>query len=245
MTATKISAFALAALVLAAAGCGVHQGPGTSQAGHRTAQQPDPLAGLTAKQIDTKVISEMKSAPAFTLAGEGKSQGEKAVLSFAFSGDGCSFSFDIGSKGSETILVIGKNVWMKADAAFWKSAGAQAGGMGATFAGKYVKLPADGAQAFSRGMAGCDRKQMLSTYAAASSVPKDLVKGAKTTVDGQQVYTLTSKSQGTTMYVTDVSAPRMIEVVESKSATSGQFTISYGIPKSIAAPPASESVSMP
>ena len=73
----------------------------------------------------------------------------------------------------------------------------------------------------------------------------DVAKGTRATINGQHVYTLTDKAKDTTMYVSDTSTPQIIKVVGKQNGNSEEFTITYGVPKSITAPPASETAVLP
>lgn len=231
-TRAVLGVTAAAAVCLSAAGCG----------------NSDPLAGMTAKQIATKAISDLKSAPSFTVTGSGPYDGQTAAMSFGVKGNGCTVTMDMGSKGSMTMTTIGNTAWIKGDATFWKAATAGQGGgtanIGNMFAGKYLKIPADAGSGLTQTAGMCDVNQMTSS---SSQMPLtvDVAKGAITTVNGQQVYTLTDKAKDITMYVTDTSTPQIIKVVSKQNGNSGEFTITYGAPKSITPPPASETMIMP
>jgi len=231
-TKAVLGVTAAAAVCLSAAGCG----------------SSDPLAGMTAKQIATKAISDLKSAPSFTVSGSGPYDGQTATMSFGVKGNGCIMTMDMGSKGSMTMTMIGTTAWIKGDATFWKAATASQGGgtadMGNMFAGKYLKIPAEAGNGLAQTAGMCDVNQMTSS---SSQMPLtvDVAKGTMTTVNGQQVYTLTDKAKDVTMYVTDTSTPQIIKAVSKQNGNSGEFTITYGAPKSITAPPASETTVLP
>jgi hypothetical protein len=195
-----------------------------------------------------KALDDLKSAPSLTLAGTLSDKGQPETVSFGIARNGCINTVNMGSKGTMTMIMVGKSAWMKADAAFWKSNGGADAGMLSGFVGKYVKMPADGGGAAS-GAATCSVSQLTSS---SSQVPlsEEVIKGALTTVDGQRVYSLLhkDKTEDDTMYVTDTSTPRLIEVVGkevSKGGTSGRFTVTYGVPGSVTAPPASQTTAFP
>ena len=231
-TKAVLGVTAAAAVCLSAAGCG----------------SSDPLAGMTAKQIATKAISDLKSAPSFTETGSAPYDGHTATMSFGVKGNGCTMTVDMGSKGSMTMTTIGTTAWIKGDATFWKAATASQGGgtadMGNMFAGKYLKIPAGAGSGLPQTAGMCNVNQMTSS---SSQMPLtvDVAKGAMTTVNGQQVYTLTDKAKDITMYVTDTSTPQIIKVVGKENGISVELTITYGVPKSITAPPASETAVLP
>jgi hypothetical protein len=235
---------AAAAVCLSAAGC-TSQSSSAGGTAKQPAKQADPLAGLTGKQIATKAISDLKSEPSFTIAGTGPYDGQTATMSIGFGTKGCVMAVDLGSKGSFTFITIGSSIWMRADAQFWKSEGGSDGADEETlFAGKYVKIPASAASGLAGSAGACSRNNWTSSSATVP-LSTDVTKGAATTVNGQRAYPLTGKSEDTTVYVTDTPAPQIIEVVDAKSGDRGKFTVTYGIPKSITAPPASETATMP
>jgi hypothetical protein len=116
--------------------------------------------------------------------------------------------------------------------------------MGNMFAGKYLKIPASAGSGLTQTAGMCDVNQMTSS---SSQMPLtvDVAKGAMATVNGQHVYTLTDKAKDITMYVTDTSTPQIIRVLSKQNGSSGEFTITYGVPKLITAPPASETAVLP
>lgn len=254
MTATILRAAlgvtAAAAACLSAAGCQASAGaPGHSTgASARPASAPDPLASLTGKQIAAKALDDLKSAPSLTLAGTVTDKGQPETVSFGIARGGCVNTVSMGSKGTVTMIMIGKSIWMKADAAFWKASGGGDAGMVGMFAGKYVKMPTGGGGAASDAET-CSIGELTSS----SNVPLsgDVTKGTLTTVNGQRVYPLTHKdtTEDDTMYVTDTSTPRIIEVVGQDvgkgNTDSGRFTVSYGVPQSVTTPPASQTTAFP
>jgi hypothetical protein len=227
-TKAVLGVTAAATVCLSAAGCG----------------SSDPLAGMTAKQIATKAISDLKSAPSFTETGSFSYDGQMATLSTGVKGNGCTMTMDMGSKGSMTTTMIGTAVWIKADATYWKAVAASQGGGTADmgmFAGKYLKIPAGASGGLSQTAGMCN----VTSASSQMPLPVDVAKGAMATVNGQHVYTLTDRAKGITMYVTDTSTPRIIKVVGKQKGNSEESTITYGVPKSITAPPASETAVIP
>jgi hypothetical protein len=213
------------AACLAAAGCG----SGSS----------DPLSGMSAKQIATKAVDSLKSAPAFTIVGSGPDDGHTININLGFKGGkDCVGTLSEGSEGSLDLVVIGNTVWLKPDATFWKTQAGSAGAQVAkVLAGKYVQAPTSNSNAAS--LAGvCNASSMTSQM----NIPTDVTKGALTTVDGKKVLPLIDKSKDSTLYVTDTSTPQIVQVVSRQSGNSGQFTITYGVPTTVSAPPGSQTV---
>jgi hypothetical protein len=180
------------------------------------------------------------------MSGTAAADGQTATVSVGVTGKGCAMTENMGSKGNATIIYIGQTMWMKADAAFWKS---QAGGAGSSpdmtmYAGKYVQIPASAGSGPALSGRTCNASEMTSS---SSQFPllTDAVKGALTTVNGQRVYPLTDKAKDESMYVTDAAAPQIIKMVSTKPGNDFQLSITDGIPKSITTPPASETATMP
>lgn len=219
-------AAAAAACCLAAAGCG-------------SSGSSDPLSGMSAKQVATKAIADLKSAPSFTIAGSGPDDGQTVSINLGFKGGkDCTGTVGEGSEGSLALVVIGSTVYLKPDATFWKAvAGSEGATMSKQLAGKYIEAPASNSNVSS--LAGiCN----VDTLTSQMNIPTDVAKGALTTVSGQQALTLTDKAKDATMYVSDTASPRILKVVSKQSGNSGQFTITYGVPATITAPTASETV---
>lgn len=200
---------------------------------------PESVTGMSAGQIADKAAADLESAPALTIDGSGLDDGQAVSLSLGFAGrNRCAGTVNLGSRGSLSVIMISGTAWMRPDASYWKSQGVSDGSlMSRTLAGKYLKSPSrsqTGAQ-----VAGlCDLSRMASRLLP----PQDLAKGAITTLSGQRVVTLTDKADDATLYVTDTAAPRLVKATSRLHRNAGQFTITYGIPKSITPPPASQSV---
>jgi len=230
------AAVGAAAAVLAVAGCGTSGTGGTSG----TSGTSDPLSGMSAKQIGTKAIADLKSAPSFTVRGSGPEGGQTVSIDLGFrGGKDCEGSVSLASEGGVAITVIGGTAWVKLDARFWKAEGGSDGAEEARlFAGKYFKAPITNHDV-SQLASVCDVSHLTSQM----SLPTDTARGRFTMVGGQRVVTLTDKAKDSTMYVTDTATPRIVKVVSKEPGNGGQFSIAYGVPATITAPPASETVS--
>jgi hypothetical protein len=216
---------------LAITGCGSSGGGG--------GKSTDPLSDMSAKQVAAKAIADLRSAPSFTIRGSGPDNGQTVSLSLGYKGGtNCEGTIGLGPDGTLTITVIGGTAWVKPNATFWKTEGGSDGAQaGKLLAGKYLKAPTT-SHDISQLASVCNVGQLTSQM----SLPADTAKGSFTTVGGQRVLTLTDKAKDSTMYVTDSATPRILKVVSKKPGDSGQFTIAYGIPATIAPPPASETL---
>lgn len=72
--------------------------------------------------------------------------------------------------------------------------------------------------------------------------PAGVAKGPVTTIGRQRVLTFTDKAKDTTIYVTDTAAPRLVRMASKQPGNGGQRTIVYGVPATVTAPPASQTV---
>jgi hypothetical protein len=221
------AALALAAasgVCLAAAGCG---------------SGGDPLASMTANQVVTKAVADLKSAPSFDISGttvDGQGVPESMRLEYKH-GTGCEGTVSWGSKGSLYLVVIGGSVWEKPDDAYWKAyEGKSAAQVIALIGGRYVKGSASDSY-FAPLAQVCD----TDTFASSIKLPKDLVKESVTTVDGQRVVPLTAKTEKGTMDVTDTSSPRILRVTGTNAGISTGLVFTYS-PVSLAVPPARRTI---
>ena len=216
---------AVSAICVTAAGCG---GGG------------DPLAGLTAKQVLSRAVSDLKSAPSFRMAGAVNENGRISVDLTYQRGTGCEGTLGLGSQGSVYLLVIHTTAWFKPDQAYWTSvAGSAAPSVIAVVGGKYLQ----GTTAGSNGASGlahlCDAGSLASSF----TTPSDIAKGAATTINGQQVLELKDPAKSSTMFVTDTGSPQILRVTSSQSGNSGRVDFTdYGSPVTLTPPPASETI---
>jgi hypothetical protein len=220
------AALALAAasgVCLAAAGCG---------------SGGDPLASMTANQLVTKALGDLKSAPSFGISGttvEGQGVPESMRLEYRH-GTGCEGTVSWGSngsKGSLYLVVIGGTAWEKPDDAYWKAyEGKSAAQVIALIGGRYLKGSASDSY-FAPLAQLCDK------FASSIKVTKDLAKEAVTTVDGQRVVPLTDQ-KGTTD-VTDTSSPRILRTTGTDAGISIGTIFTYS-PVSLTAPPAGQTI---
>lgn len=197
----------------------------------------DPLASMTANQVVTKALGDLKSAPSFGTSGttvDGQGVPESMRLEYKH-GTGCEGTVSWGSKGSLYLVVIGGTAWEKPDDAYWKTyEGKSAAQVIALIGGRYLKGSASDSY-FAPLAQVCD----TDTFASSIKLPKDLVKESVTTVDGQRVVPLTAKKG--TMDVTDTSSPRILRVTGTNAGISTGLIFTYS-PVSLTAPPAGQTI---
>lgn len=224
---TALALTAASAFSLTIAGCGGGQG--------------DPLASMSAKQVLTKAVSDLKSASAFRVSGRVNENGGLSLQLTYKHGTGCRGTLGIASRGSVYLLVIGGVAWIKPDDKFWKtSAGSSASKVIALVGGRYLKGPANGSRVSGLTRI-CDANSLTSSLAS----PKDIAKGPVTTVNGQQALELKDKTKSATMYVTDTSSPQILQVTSTQSGNgnSGKaYFTGYGQPVTLTPPPASDTI---
>ncbi len=227
---TALTFTAVSAICVTAAGCG----GGTSSTSSSSA-----LAGLSAKQVLSKAVSDLKSASSFHMGGT-VNQGGSIRVDLTYSrGTGCEGSLGIGSKGSISLLVIGGTAWLKPDRAYWRSfAGSSASSVIALIGGKYLKAPTS-----SSNVSGLAQLCNANSLASSFTSPNDIVKGGTSTINGQQALALKDPAKSSAMYVTDTSSPQILRVTSIRSGSSGRIDFTgYGNPVTLTPPPASETI---
>jgi hypothetical protein len=224
---TALTFTAVSAICVTAAGCG---GGGSSSSA---------LAGLSAKQVLSKAVSDLKSASSFHMAGT-VNQGGSIRVDLTYSrGTGCKGTLGIGSKGSVSLLVIGGTAWLKPDHAYWTSyAGSSASSVIALIGGKYLKAATSNSNV--SGLAQlCNANSLASSFTS----PKDIVKGGTSTINGQQALALKDPAKSSAMYVTDTTIPQILRVTSIRSGSSGRIDFTrYGNAVTLTPPPASETI---
>lgn len=216
----------ISAAGIAVAGCGSGNGGG------------DPLASMSGKQVVAKAVSDLKSASQFSISGKVNSDGQHLTLALGYKPPAsCQGTIALDNKGSFGVVAMGGTVWIKPDNAFWKSfAGGSAQRAIAVLGGKYLKTTASDPNMADM-VKICNVSDLTSSIAKASKVTK----GAVTTIDGQRALALKDVAKGGRMYVTDTSAPRILQVTNPSKSDGGTMKFTYGQVK-VTAPPASETV---
>jgi hypothetical protein len=231
---TALTFTAVSAICVTAAGCSSGSGSSSSSSSSSNA-----LAGLSAKQVLTQAVSDLKSASSFHMAGT-VNQGGSIRVDLTYSrGTGCKGTLGIGSKGSISLLVIGGTAWLKPDHAYWKSyAGSSASSVIALIGGKYLK-----ASTSSSNVSGLAQLCNANSLASSFTSPKDIVKGGTSTINGQQALALKDPAKSSAMYVTDTTSPQILRVTSVRSGGSGRIDFTgYGNAVTLTPPPASKTI---
>ena len=223
---TALTSAVVSAICVTAAACG-------------GASSSDPLAALSPQQVLSKAVSDLKSAPSFHLAGTVNEDGGISVDLSYKRGTGCEGTLGVGSKGNIYLLVIGGTAWLKPDQAYWESyAGSSASSVIAVIGGKYLK----GAVS-SRNVSGLAQLCNANSLASSFTSPKDIEKGATSTIGSQQVLALKDPAKSSTMYVTDTGSPQILRVVGTQSGNGGRIDFTgYGSPVTLTPPSASNTI---
>ena len=211
----------------------------SGSSGTATSSAADPLSGKSGSQVASEAISDLKSAPSFTMKGTIIQSGSTLGVNLAYkAGEGCQGTVTQAGKGSFYLVVIGSTAWLKPDDAFWRSyAGSNASQVIALLGGRYLKGTTSNSNTAQFAQL-CNSKSLVNSM----TLPTNVSKGKVTMLNGQQVLPLTDTSKGSTMYVTDTSKPEIVQIIGTKPGSAGKVTFVVGAPVTLTAPPASETV---
>ncbi len=271
---TNAAAAALAACCLAATACGsvsstTSAGAIASSAGAvpTASSTQDPLAGLTATDIEVKVFNNFKAATSLTwdgtLVAGGRathsdvaltSQPQSVVNGVADYGamESCAGTARFTSSDGKDILggyrffARPSVVYVSPDATYWtRTSGLGTGKSYSLIAGKYVQLTPKGLSDLTQQVVViCDRL----VFTLFLNTTGTLTKGAVTTFDGIRVVPI--KDSGglseTTEYVSDTSRPEVVELSwhladgSADGSMDGKYTFTIGSPVTVDAPQPSQ-----
>jgi hypothetical protein len=212
---------------------------GATACGSTAASSGSPLSGLSANQIASKALTNLKTASTVHVAGPVSSSGQKFVLDMTLAHDrGCTGTMTLPGKGSFLLLEIGKQLWIKPDDKFWKSYGGSSNSaVLSILSGKYLKTTSGGS--FASLGALCDPRQLAGAFRGR---PSGLTKGATTTISGQKALKLKDTAESSSMYVSVTARPRILRLVGGGS-NAGELTFtSYDSPVQLTAPPAKKTL---
>jgi hypothetical protein len=111
------------AMLAGATACGTAASGQSGKAAASTAPA-NPLAGLTADQIATRAVANLKAASSVHYAGSVNDSNATYTVNLTASTKNCTGTFGIVGKGSFVLLKIGQTLWIKPDNKFWTSEGA-------------------------------------------------------------------------------------------------------------------------
>jgi len=221
-----------AAILAGTAACGASS---ASSSGTSVPATPSasPLAGLTADQIASKAFADLASVSSVHLADSVVQSGQALVLDLTIGTD-CRGTVEMSGEGTLKLLRIGKNLWIKPDSKFWKSAGVSDSALLSAVSGKYIRPSAKDSDL--RGL------QMLcnpSWYASEFGQKlTGLVKDGTSTVSGQRALGIREPGDPGIAYVTFSARP---EPLRLNAGSSGLLNFTgYNAPVLVSPPPSGE-----
>jgi hypothetical protein len=197
----------------------------------------DPLAALTANQIASKAVADLKFADSVHMAGTVPVSGVATTMDGTIAKSACDMSITMAGKGAAQIILIGSSTWLKANAEFLESqnAGAQGQAAAAEFAGRYLKMPASFA---SNAQNFCSLDGLVKQVTSGNN--GGMAKGKTVTIGGQQALELKA-TDGSIGYVSVSAEPELLRV--SKGSDHIDFT-EHNAPVTINPPPAGQVVDL-
>jgi len=222
------AAIALAAAGIGATACGTTGGSNPST----------PLSGLSADQIATKAIANLKTAATVRVNGDVSGSGQTYDLDLTLvQARGCAGTMALKGTGSVKLIAIGKEVWMKPDRQFWdKIGGANAAAVLKVLGGKYMKVKATSQLGSLSGF--CSPSQLAGNF---GHTPAGLSKGKTATISGQATLQIKDPGDSASLYVSETAEPQIVEIA---GGSQGTLTFSdYNSPVTLTAPPPRETLS--
>lgn len=198
-----------------------------------------PLAGLSAQQIFTKALSDLKAAPVVRVKGSIRDSGQLLAINVTIvRTTGCQGSFTQGGAGSFSVTAINHVVWLKADDQFLRSQGVTAAGVLNLLHGRYIKLSA-GSPGIESLAPLCDSSSLA---AGLGDNDQGMIMGPRTTIGGRPVQELHQKGQSGTAYVSVAAKPEIVRITASGSNPGGLDFTTYSQPVRLMAPPADQTI---
>jgi hypothetical protein len=220
---------------------------------------PDPLAGLTAKQVLTQAMANFKAAPSLTVDGlvsepaaadsapaapgmtlEALVRGPIANVTVHLGlvpGKGCTGTAETLANGSTTFIVADQAIYLQPDGAWWDTvAGSGGTGISQLIGDRYLKE-----SAAESGQSVTDTCAL--NPLAALSTPT-VIKGQVTTLNGIRVLPLNG-AHDYVLYVTDTTKPEIAGIFQPEPDSNGDYvnlTVRVGAPVALAAPSPGQAV---
>jgi hypothetical protein len=215
------------AISLSAAACG---SGGSSAAA-------DPLAGMSATKIASKVLTDFKAASSVHVSGTIDESGQNISLDLSIaSGGKCQGTLALGGSGSMLLISNGTQGWAKPSTQFWKSEANATPAVLSIVSGKYVTIPSGSSVSSIESLCS-----LSSLAGSAQGIGADVAKGSTSTLDGQTVIALKDTASKSVAYVTDAAKPELVRLSGGDSSGSGDLTFTaYDVPVTITPPPSSQ-----
>ena len=231
------------AVLGAAAACSSSGSPAASSTSATTgttasaSAQGGALASLSADQIASRAIANLKTVSSVHVNGSLKSSGQNIALNLTLGTQGCTGTMGINGEGSFILLKIGNTLWIKPDDTFWKhAAGSDASSaVMSLLSGKYIKPSAKGSSLASIG-ALCDPAQFAKSFGGNMT---GMVKGTTTTIAGQSALQIKDTGDTASAYVTESANPEFLRLDGGGSNGTLDFT-QYNAPLHLTPPPSAK-----
>lgn len=229
-------AFRVRRALWAAAAC---VAAGISIAGFGTASAAtagDPLSGLSADQIASQAIGNLKTASTVHVTGNVTSSGQTYDLNLALvRARGCAGTMSQVGTGSFKLVVIGTEVWIKPDQQFWKKVGGANASTLKVLSGKYLNVKAT--SEFGSLRAFCSPSELAGNF---GGNPTGLVKGSTSTISGQSALQIKKNGSPGSIYVSETAKPLLLRL---SGGSQGTLDFSdYNSSVALVPPPASETL---
>lgn len=236
-TPTLAALCAVAALALTA--CGNDDDPGKDRKPSATAKTRSAapgLADLPSAEILDKAVRATKDAPSLHVKLDGTVDGTRVRWDMSSDREGhCAGTVGMGDEGTVRLVKVGDTAYMKYDAAFWASQGADGAAAAEAIGDRWTRTAASGEGAEDLVQA-CDKDGLLSGFTTGPSVAK---KGEVTTLDGKRVVTLTERDgeESATLYIAAEGEPYILKIDVTGGAEPGVMRFSdFGKPVEAVAP---------
>lgn len=234
------AAAALSLLVAACSPQSSSSAAGPAPSAPATSQSPtssaDPLMAMSADEIAQMAFANLKAASAVHVSGTLADSGTAYDLNLTLGKTTCAGTLAEQGTGSFELLKSGNDVWIKPDDQFWKRVGGSDPSVLSMLKGKYLATTTSDKD-FAPLVELCDPARLAGQF----GTPTGMVKGQATEVSGEPALQLRDTGDSGTLDVSDSAVPRILRL----DAGSGQrldFS-GYGVPASVTAPPASETLS--
>jgi hypothetical protein len=200
----------------------------------------NPLAGLTADQIASKAIANLKAASSVYLTGSGKYAGQAFTFNMSLTPKGCDGTVALPpTKGTFVLLVVGKSVWIRPSNQFWESEGVPSAEL-SQVSGKYVAVTGSAAKQISGIDVLCTPKDFADNFGGAVT---GLVTAGTSVIGGQPAVEVKDRADSAFM---DVSISAKPEVLRIDAPGTANFSFShYGARVTLNPPPPGEVIAVP
>jgi hypothetical protein len=247
------------AVLAAVSGCNDELKPGIGEPDAKDRKKPSSSASprlrvlgngiseMPARTISDKAEAELKAADSVRVRVDTRTEDGRLKVELRINeSDDCTGTFGAAGGGKVDIVRIGDEVWMKPDAAYWKTQlpGPSGERAAALFSGRYLYGRSQDDKMLSGTAEMCDLKEITETGEKGMEDP-DLSKGGTGTVEGTPVIDIISKKdeETTTVSVATKGKPYPLKIVMVGGDSPGTLYYSeFGKPVEPEKPSAEDSV---